>query len=166
MATRSSILAWRIPWREEPGRLQSMGSQRVRHDWSDSACTHIPLSISRVLSPFQTETAPINSLLPFPLDPPGPAILLSVSINLTRSHVLGESCSISHFLIQSFWLISLSITSSGSPSCSLCQNFLSFQGWIIFHCGLPRWHSGEESICQCGRCKRLGLDLGSRSLGD
>ena len=32
MATHSSILAWRIPWREGPGRLQSMGSQRVRHD--------------------------------------------------------------------------------------------------------------------------------------
>ena len=32
MATHSSILAWRIPWREEPGRLQSMGSQRVGHD--------------------------------------------------------------------------------------------------------------------------------------
>ena len=32
MATRSSVLAWRIPWTEEPGRLQSMGSQRVRHD--------------------------------------------------------------------------------------------------------------------------------------
>ena len=32
MATRSSILAWRIPWMEEPGRLQSMGSQRVGHD--------------------------------------------------------------------------------------------------------------------------------------
>ena len=31
-ATHSSILAWRIPWTEEPGRLQSMGSQRVRHD--------------------------------------------------------------------------------------------------------------------------------------
>ena len=30
--TRSSILAWRIPWTEEPGALQSMGSQRVRHD--------------------------------------------------------------------------------------------------------------------------------------
>ena len=36
MATHSSILAWRIPWREEPGRLQSMGSQRVRHDWETS----------------------------------------------------------------------------------------------------------------------------------
>ena len=32
MATYSSILAWRIPWTEKPGRLQSMGSQRVRHD--------------------------------------------------------------------------------------------------------------------------------------
>ena len=33
MATHSSTLAWRIPWKEEPGRLQSMGLQRVRHDW-------------------------------------------------------------------------------------------------------------------------------------
>ena len=32
MATHSSILAWRIPWAEEPGGLQSMGSQRVGHD--------------------------------------------------------------------------------------------------------------------------------------
>ena len=32
MATYSSILAWRIPWTQESGRLQSMGSQRVRHD--------------------------------------------------------------------------------------------------------------------------------------
>ena len=32
MATHSSILAWKIPWTEEPGRLQSMGWQRVRHD--------------------------------------------------------------------------------------------------------------------------------------
>ena len=31
MATHSSVLAWKIPWTEEPGRLQSMGSQRVRH---------------------------------------------------------------------------------------------------------------------------------------
>ena len=32
MATHSSILAWRVPWTEEPGKLQSIGSQRVRHD--------------------------------------------------------------------------------------------------------------------------------------
>ena len=34
MATHSSTLAWKIPWAEEPGGLQSMGSQRVRHDWA------------------------------------------------------------------------------------------------------------------------------------
>ena len=38
MATHSSIIAWRNPWVEEPGRLQSIGSQRVRHNWSDWAC--------------------------------------------------------------------------------------------------------------------------------
>ena len=32
IATHSSTLAWKIPWMEEPGRLQSMGSQRVGHD--------------------------------------------------------------------------------------------------------------------------------------
>ena len=37
MATHSSILAWRIPWTEEPGRLQFIGSHRVRHDWNDLA---------------------------------------------------------------------------------------------------------------------------------
>ena len=43
MATHSSTLAWRIPWREEPGRLQYMGSQRVWHDWAAS------LSLSYVI---------------------------------------------------------------------------------------------------------------------
>ena len=36
MAPHSSTLAWKIPWVEEPGRLQSMGSRRVRHDWVTS----------------------------------------------------------------------------------------------------------------------------------
>ena len=36
IATHSNILAWRIPWTEEPGRLQSTGLQRVRHDWATS----------------------------------------------------------------------------------------------------------------------------------
>ena len=40
MAAHSSILAWRIPWTEEPGGLQSMGLQRVGHDWSNLAHTH------------------------------------------------------------------------------------------------------------------------------
>ena len=43
MATYSSILAWEIPWTEEPGRLQSMGSQRVGHDWATSRKVMITL---------------------------------------------------------------------------------------------------------------------------
>ena len=46
IATHSSILAWRIPWTEEPVRLQSIGLHRVRNDWSDLACS---VSLSKCL---------------------------------------------------------------------------------------------------------------------
>ena len=47
MVTHSSILAWRIPWTEEPGRLQSMKSQRVRHNCvTKHTCVCIYLSQS------------------------------------------------------------------------------------------------------------------------
>ena len=42
MATHSSILAWRIPWTEEPGGYSPWGSQRVRHDWRDSRQHNLP----------------------------------------------------------------------------------------------------------------------------
>ena len=50
MATHYRILAWRIPWTEEPGKLQSIGSQRVRHDRSElahnhSVCINLPVSM-------------------------------------------------------------------------------------------------------------------------
>ena len=44
MAPHSSTLACRIPWREEPGRLKSMGSQRVGHDWATHTLTHTAFS--------------------------------------------------------------------------------------------------------------------------
>ena len=46
MATHPSILAWRIPWTEEPGGLLSIGSQRIGHDWSNGARTHYILVIT------------------------------------------------------------------------------------------------------------------------
>ena len=45
MAPHSNTLAWKIPWTEEPGRLQSMGSQRVGHDWA----TSLSLLVSNLL---------------------------------------------------------------------------------------------------------------------
>ena len=48
MATHSSILAWKIPWTEEPGRLQSMGLQRVGHDWAISlSLSHMHKNIGK-----------------------------------------------------------------------------------------------------------------------
>ena len=51
MATHSSILAWRIPWTEEPGRLQSIGSQRVRHYGATNIFTFTHSFIKKMLSP-------------------------------------------------------------------------------------------------------------------
>ena len=52
MATHSSILAWRIPWMEEPGGQQSMGLQRVGHDWVTS------LSLSLLTTCMWVQTIP------------------------------------------------------------------------------------------------------------
>ena len=46
MTTHSSVLAWRIPWTEEPGGLLSMGSHRVGHDWSDLAAAAADVSVA------------------------------------------------------------------------------------------------------------------------
>ena len=62
MATYSSILAWEIPWTEEPGRFQSMGSQKSQAGLSDWACTHTsskvyvldPVADSSTFMPAQT----------------------------------------------------------------------------------------------------------------
>ena len=49
MATHSSILAWRIPWTEKPDGIQSIGSQRVGHNWSNSAHTQTGWKIPETL---------------------------------------------------------------------------------------------------------------------
>ena len=60
MSTHSSIPAWEIPWAEEPGRLQSMGSQRVGHDWETNA---IVFSCLLPMSREQLETSPKDRAL-------------------------------------------------------------------------------------------------------
>ena len=57
MTIHSSILAWRIPWTEKPGGLQSMVSHRVGHNWNDLACTQPGLTINSNPSLSQIDTA-------------------------------------------------------------------------------------------------------------
>ena len=48
MAIHSRTIAWKIPWTEEPNRLQSMGSQRVGHDWATSFTSLLHIDLSRL----------------------------------------------------------------------------------------------------------------------
>ena len=65
MEAHSSILAWEIPWTEEPGGLQSIGSQTVRHDQSNSTHMHFPSSILYTFQPGQGSSSGIESLCLF-----------------------------------------------------------------------------------------------------
>ena len=56
VATHSSTLAWKILWTEEPGRLQSMGSLRVRHDWATSLSLSFSLQSNSHIHPWLLET--------------------------------------------------------------------------------------------------------------
>ena len=55
MATHSSTLAWKIPWTEDPGRLQSTGSQRVGHDWVTSL--HNRSSVNQTLDVLHSKSS-------------------------------------------------------------------------------------------------------------
>ena len=63
MATHSSILAWRIPWTEKPGRLQSMGSQRVGHKWTIFSLSQREENVIPSAFIWYTESHPCPSLL-------------------------------------------------------------------------------------------------------
>ena len=88
MAIHSSIVAWRIPWTEEPGGPQSMGSQRVGHDWITNTTTtedsnhwiHVVSWLGKsgrdTLKQLPSNQLPAstNWYLPFPLSSPSPML--------------------------------------------------------------------------------------------
>ena len=88
MATHSSTLTWKIPWAEEPGRLQSMGSQRVGHDWATSLSLFTFMHWRRKCNPLQC------SCLENPRDwGAWWAAVYGVAQNLTRLKQLSSSSS-------------------------------------------------------------------------
>ena len=63
MATHSRIIAWRISWTEEPGRLQSMGSQRIRHEWTTKHSTKTTSVDSGSSTSFNPRRIPVRQVL-------------------------------------------------------------------------------------------------------
>ena len=131
IATCASILAWKIQWTEEPGRLQPFGSQRVRHDWVRvHTHTHTESDMTecaRVRTHTHTHTHTPNSWPPFthfahPPESPFPTgnhySVLSVSLFLFYFVCWILLCLRFHIWVQSYsvclWLTSLSVMPSGS----------------------------------------------------
>ena len=116
MATHSSILAWRIPWTEDPGGLQCIGLQRVGHDWSDLASTWFNALILYVVLIKWNHTLFFFAFYPStPWISCGPwghkELDMTERLNNTKLHLLITWCSIllmlhnifNHFL---YWLFS------------------------------------------------------------
>ena len=97
MATHSSILAWRIPWTEEPGRVQSMGSQRVRHN----RATKLSLSLS-YLNQFSSVAQSCPTLCdPMNCSTPGlPVHHQLPEFTQTQVHRVGDAIQPSHPLLS------------------------------------------------------------------
>ena len=89
VATHSNILAWRIPWTEEPGKLQSIGLQRVGHDWSNLARMHsfyfFPLLIGNFLI-LSTSSVPTHALPALFTEYIFGTNIWNYSVNLSPSH--------------------------------------------------------------------------------
>ena len=126
MATHSNILAWRILWTEEPGELQSTGSQRVGHDWA----TSLSLSFFPTWSLFQSLCLPSPSPSPAlslsPTAPRLPPLFLMHTLSYVSNivHVMCYICvyylivNLLYLSFVSFWIEYLSVVfhqSSGTP---------------------------------------------------
>ena len=126
MATHSSILAWRILWTEELGRLQSIGSQRLGHDWSDlsdpharpGAAIYIPTLYLCVLGFSQDWDFP-----KYPNEKTGHKFHYSWALNIkgwSLSHLHSQTLSGVWFLSVMGWIVPLPSSYIWSPNPSEC----------------------------------------------
>ena len=123
MAIHSSTIAWKIPWTEEPGRLQSMGSQRVGHDWAIS----LSLFCHTLAWIGHRYTYAPSLLNPLPAPTPSPPSRLSQSPSLSSpSHAANSHwLSVLHMVMYTFPCYSLKSSlplhpPPGPQVCSLC----------------------------------------------
>ena len=142
VVTHSSILAWRIPWTEESGRLQSLGSQRVGHDWSNLAR---PLKRNSALSWVSHNEQ--NS---------GPGITNSLTFWALKSFQSKANCF--HVIWSPLTLESVKDTLLGAavtkiysidmvPLLSL-MTYLEKHDWYIKRNKVISW-GGKWAICEC-----------------
>ena len=114
----SSICAWRIPWTEEPGGLQSMRSQRVEHDWAINtplACSTVKVFSLKTLKIYSIQFSSVTQSCPTLLQPHGLQHTGS-PCPLSTARVYSNSCPLS-------WWCHSTILSSVVPFSSCPQSF-------------------------------------------
>ena len=120
MATHSSILAWRIPWAEEPGGLQSTGSQRVRHDWVISLSQNFDFNLINIVSACLTwvlDWKPSRGMLC------NPYLSLYPPVLRYAAYVCWMRWSSCHSVMSD------SLWSRGLPGCSVHGRFFRQESW-------------------------------------
>ena len=149
MAPHSSTLAWKIPWMEDPGRLQSMGWRRVRHDWAISlsllctgegngnplqcCCLENPGMGSHRVGHDWSDLAAAATLHSTKQTNKQNGNMASLPITMTRSAADTAACSLLHSVIQ--WVIGPQSVSSVAQSCpTLCDPMdCSTPGFPVHH---------------------------------
>ena len=127
MATHSSVLAWRIPWTEKPGRLQSMGSHRVGHEWSDLAAAAAGDIWKKVVSLVPSPQSCLTLCNPMDCSMPGfPVHQQLPEFTHTHVHWVGDAIQPSHPL-----------SSPSPPAFNLAQ-----------HQGLFQWVSSSHQVAK------------------
>ena len=125
MTTHSSILAWRIPQTEEPGRLQSMGSQRARHNWATKHSTE-HFSCHRLGK--QVLLAEVRDAVRYPLGSPTAKNILNQHVNSIEAENLSDKENSVEILAPrckcyaAIWTLFLT---------DLCLSFLEYRMTII-----------------------------------
>ena len=124
MAIHSSILAWRIPWTEKPSRLQSMGSQRVRHDWATSP--HLTSQVVLVVKNLPVNAADVRvvDLIPELGRSPGEG----------HDNPLQYSCLKNSMDRGGWWAAVHGITNSWT-----CLKWLSMHALLIYETHTQKW---------------------------
>ena len=129
VATHSSILAWRIPWSEEPGGLQFMGLQRGGHDWATNAFTFTSYTGF-------PQAVPLLEKLPLAEKPLPPMLFVMMFVTLCS---LGFPCPVQgHHLAPRF----VGLKERGAPSPSVLSENLHFSVDTSFRKSLPSLPEG------------------------
>ena len=135
MATHSSILAWKIPWTEEPDRLQSMESQRVGHNWVTNTFTFKYFKYSEIWALMNKEESILASKIPRTEEPGG-----LQSMGLQR---VGHD-----WATSTLWLRASKKGRKKKQACSASPVELRPLGWGCSFKGSPAGREGKGQVRQ------------------